>query len=84
MLKMELGIKGVKEVIILGVIESEYGSLTESEVAGRLARRKLDRYSGDPVKAPKRIADFLLRRGFSWDIINPIIRDIRNEEIRKY
>jgi len=39
-----------------------------------LARKKKNQTScGDEIKAKKRVVDFLMRRGFHWDIVSSVM-----------
>lgn len=74
LLKRELVHKGLNETDVDAAIESAYSEFSEEKVAWNLAsRRKKRLVSLDEIKAKKRLSDFLLRRGFNWEIIKNII-----------
>lgn len=74
LLMRELFLKGIDGDVADKVIEDVYEGLTEVEVARRLVRKRTERYKGDS-RIRKRITDFLVRRGFHWDVINEALRE---------
>ena len=79
LLRRELGNKGVAEADIEAGIAEAYQETNETDVARRLAAQRKQRYMNlDEKKAKKRVSDFLLRRGFGWDIVNEILDDWDN------
>ncbi len=73
-LRRELKNKGVSENHIAQALEEAYKERSQDEIAKTLAIKKkqqLSRY--DELKAKKRTTDFLLRRGFTWDIVSDIL-----------
>lgn len=74
LLARELQQKGLSETAIEQGLEKAYENLTEEEVAKDLAqKRKKSCLHLPEEKAKKRVADFLLRRGFSWSIVEEIL-----------
>jgi regulatory protein len=74
MLERELKFKGLAEDEIQQGVDRAYESQDESQVARQLAgKRKKSVSHLDENKAKKRVYDFLLRRGFSWDVISDIL-----------
>jgi regulatory protein len=74
MLRRELAEKGTPPEFIQIGIEEAFKEKSEREVAIMLARKKKDSLKNmEELKARKRISDFLIRRGFAWDIINDIL-----------
>lgn len=73
-LRRELRQKGVSDTIIRHVELKYFNEETELKNARRLAEKKLatDR-TKDPVKRKRRLADFLARRGFGWDVVSEIV-----------
>ena len=60
----------------LTVLFQAYKETDEIDVARRLAAQRKKRYLNiDEKKAKKRVGDFLLRRGFGWDIVNEVMDD---------
>ena len=74
-LQRELIQKGIEEEIVEQAVDEAYGGCTELEIAKDLIQRRIRRYKGD-VKAKKKLSDFLLRRGFNWDVISEVLQDI--------
>ncbi len=73
-LRRELQQKGISDTIIRHVELKYFNEETELKNARRLAEKKLatDR-TKDPVKRKRRLADFLARRGFGWDVVSEIV-----------
>ncbi|MBN2103987.1 RecX family transcriptional regulator [bacterium] len=75
LLIQELKKKGVKESMAARVVTEGYGEKSEIEVAKSLIELRFKRFRrGDRLKNKKKISDFLIRRGFDWDIINELLR----------
>jgi regulatory protein len=73
LLGRELRAKGVDTEVIDESIEE--AALDDTEMAMDLARRRLERMSGEPWEVRRRrIIDFLQRRGFGWDAIGAVDR----------
>lgn len=73
-LKRELKQKGVAEELIEQTIEKTYQEKDQFSVALELAQQRKKRYKDvDEIKAKKRVSDFLLRRGFSWDVVAEVM-----------
>lgn len=74
LLKRELFQKGIHPALIDETIEKVYSELSQQELACQLAdKRKRMLNNIDEQKAKKRVSDFLLRRGFNWDIVSQVI-----------
>lgn len=79
LLRRELAQKGLSEEQIEAGVEEAYAETDELKVARNIATRRKKRYSAlDEVKAKKRLSDFLIRRGFSWEIVKDIIGNWEN------
>jgi regulatory protein len=77
LLRRELMQKGIKKETIEGVIEKAYSEEDEVELARNLLQRKAKTYKNlEDVKTKKRMMDFLLRRGFSYEVVRQAIKDI--------
>jgi regulatory protein len=80
LLKKELFLKGISEIMASPAIEEVYEDRTELDVAASLAER---RFSGkvdlNEQKTRKKISDFLARRGFSWEVISEVLRKINSK-----
>ena len=70
-IKSKLYQKGVDSETTDKAVEAELAEYDETEAALKIAEKKFKSVKNLPVlKAKKRIADFLLGRGFNWDDIN--------------
>lgn len=73
-LKRELKQKGLDEELIEQTIEQTYSEKDQFSVALELAQQRKKRYQNiEEVKAKKRVSDFLLRRGFGWDVVAEVM-----------
>lgn len=73
-IQQELKNKGVSDEIIEDVINSPE---TEYELATEIARKRYNSMNDVPVKKQyQRIGSLLSRRGFSWDVITRVLRDL--------
>ena len=76
-LKHELKIKGLGEVIISSALEDKAKNYDEYEVAMKMARERFERLKKlDRKKASKRLYDFLPRRGFKYETVRRIIENM--------
>jgi len=74
LLKQELKAKGLSAEDIQKGVEAAYMEISEVDFARKLAVKAKRKYRTlDEVKARQKANDFLLRRGFSWDIVNDIM-----------
>jgi regulatory protein len=74
MLVVELTRKGLSEEEAVRIVDASYGPASEAEVAAGLARKKARSLAGgDPLARKRKIADFLFRRGFGWDVSSEAI-----------
>jgi len=74
LLKQELRAKGLSGDDIQKGLLAAYEEVSEAKAARDLAIRAKRKYRNlDEIKARKKTNDFLLRRGFSWDIVNDIM-----------
>ncbi len=73
-LRRELKNKGLEEPLIEQTIEQVFQEKDQSVVALELAAQRKKRYGNlDEIKAKKRVSDFLLRRGFDWDVVAEVM-----------
>jgi regulatory protein len=76
MLRQELRQKGLIDQDIEEGVQAAFQEKSEAEVARTLACRRKKTLAGLPEdKARKRLQDFLLRRGFSWDLISAVMEE---------
>ncbi|HPG41354.1 MAG TPA: RecX family transcriptional regulator [bacterium] len=74
MLKQELKAKGLSEEDIQNGLDAAFQEKPEQRQALELAIKLKARHRQDEeIKARKKVNDHLLRRGFSWDIVNDIM-----------
>ncbi len=77
-LKTELKIKGIKEDIIDEQIERIKMVYPQGEIALELAKIRLDKLKSiEPQKALARVYGFLIRRGFSPDVVIDVLNNIK-------
>ncbi|HDI52003.1 hypothetical protein DRQ12_01780 [candidate division KSB1 bacterium] len=75
----ELSQKGINADLITATLEKVYSEEDEISLARKLAKKKFDAQRNQPPeKAKKRVADFLLRRGFDWDTISTVLQECGN------
>jgi len=81
-LKMELKAKGVEPAYIDEALE-EASETDEYEIARNLAKRRAW-HSGrmDKPTLERRLLGFLRRRGFSYDIVNKVVKEVTKSESR--
>ncbi|MFQ5676685.1 MAG: regulatory protein RecX [bacterium] len=69
LLRQELLRKGLSKGLIDKAIRDVYSAKSEAEFAREVAEKRLVRYKDlETRKKKKRLNDFLLRRGFDWEI----------------
>jgi len=74
LLQQELRLKGINDSEIAFAIREAYSEMSEAEVAKQVAiKNKKKQIRLDEEKAKKRVADFLMRRGFNWDIVKDVM-----------
>ncbi len=74
-LRHDLKRMGVRKAFVDEVLEESFDVATQESMARELADR---RAGGEPVdeKAARRIADFLRRKGFDYEIVNHVVHDL--------
>jgi len=85
-LKRPLGIRRIKQELIAkgldqGIIEDSLAqakkNYSEDQIVGQLAQQRFSRLSNiEPQKAKARLYAYLLRRGFSPDVVSEIIKQL--------
>lgn len=74
LLRRELRHKGIGDEVVEATVAEAYREKSQRELAYELAaKRKKTATAPDQEKARRRVADFLLRRGFSWELVNEIL-----------
>jgi regulatory protein len=76
LLKQELYKKGIKPEIIEKILKEHFaGEAEELGLAKRLLEKRKKRYESlEENVAKRRMSDFLLRKGFSYDIVKQVLR----------
>ncbi|MDD5014079.1 MAG: regulatory protein RecX [Atribacterota bacterium] len=83
-LNQELRIKGIKLEIIQKVIDKTYKEIDEITLARNLIEKKIESTKIKNIKIdPKKIYNFLLRRGFSGKVSKNIYNELNNEQAYK-
>lgn len=73
-LRRELKQKGLDTELIEQTVEKVYEEKDQFSVAMELAVQRKKRYKNiDEMKAKKRVSEFLLRRGFGWDVVSEVM-----------
>lgn len=76
LLRRELWQKGIGEEIIEKALQEAYRDKDQLEVARELVKKRRTRYKDlDHSKRKKRLADFLVRRGFEWEVVKEVIEE---------
>lgn len=76
-ISFELKQKGITEEIIEQAQNNIKDNYSEYEVVSKLAKEKLQKLKNlDSKKAKGRIYSFLIRRGFSLDVINEVVSEL--------
>lgn len=76
-LKAELKTKGIDKEIIDRQIDQIKKDYSEQDIVTKIAQKRLQKLKGiEPQKAKRRTQDYLLRRGFSPDVVIDIINQL--------
>jgi regulatory protein len=82
-IKFALSRKGISQDIIQDKLEM-LGDVGEEEVALQLGRKKvtqLMKSEYDCNKLYKKLGDFLVRRGYSFEIVSQVVKEIMNDNV---
>jgi regulatory protein len=80
LLRHELKLKGISDEIVEKTVAEIFDQVSQRELAADLLRARHQRYSAlDKLKAKRRMADFLLRRGFPRDIVWEVVDQVMSE-----
>ena len=75
--RIELAKKGIDREVARQVVEEVYESHDSMSVARDLARKKMRSLARlEPVVAKRRLYGMLLRRGFDYDTIKPVVEEV--------
>lgn len=73
-IKPELFQKGISKEIIEEVTSNKKQDTNEEEIAARLLEKKINSWKNlEPLKFKKKAYEFLMRRGFEYDIVKDVI-----------
>ena len=76
-IKMELARKGIEEEIISNILNDELNYENQYEAALEQAKKKIKSYRGEERQAIyRKLGSYLQRRGFSYDIISKILKEL--------
>lgn len=76
-IKQELLIKGLDQQVIEDSLSQVKKDYRENQVVSQLAKQRLSKLTGiEPQKAKARVYGYLLRRGFSPDVVSEIIKQL--------
>ncbi len=82
MLRLELRQKGIDNQTAESAIQEAFADVDETLLAAELLKRRLGRYQGlDKEKIRRRMADFLLRRGFNRETVRQTLAEVWKREI---
>lgn len=73
--RQELRAKGIERPLA----EEATAPLDDEAAALELARARWPRTSGDPRQRREKLVRFLAGRGFGWDVIQPVLRQVAGE-----
>lgn len=80
-LNQELRLKGIKQDIIQKVIDETYNEIDELTLARNLIKEKMVSSEIKNIRIdPKKIYNFLLRRGFSIEVSKNIYHELNNKQ----
>ena len=80
-LNQELRIKGIKQEIIQKVIDKTYNEIDELTLARNLIKEKIVSSEIKNIRIdPKKIYNFLLRRGFSVEVSKNIYHELKSKQ----
>jgi regulatory protein len=84
-LRVELRQKGINKEIIDSQVEEISKGYCEEEIVSKLAKERLNKLKGiEPEKAKRRLFDYLLRRGFSAEVIIDIVNQLKHRDNRPW
>jgi regulatory protein len=80
LIRRQLRLKGIENRIIEDVLKEQLDSETQTSLAREAAKKHMRRYGiarkkHDRLKQQKRLADFLARRGFTWETVAATVKE---------
>lgn len=80
-IKAELYKKGISKEIIDRVVSLQSSDIRQEEVAGRLLEKRWSRlHSLPPLERKRKAYEFLLRRGFEYELVKQIVEKLTKKE----
>jgi len=84
LMKQKLRMLGIDERKAEGALEEILGSVSQESVAIGAARKFLKSRRGntkDPLALRRKLAGFLARRGFAWDVITTVLKKVLGKQV---
>ena len=76
-LEYELKQKGISSALLTETLDKIYSETNEETLVRQLAAKRLLILKGQPpLKVRKKLADFLLRRGFEWEVVKQVLAEL--------
>ena len=76
-IKQELVQKGLAKEVIRDALAQVNEDYPESQIVSQLAKQRFSKLKNiDPLKAKARVYGYLMRRGFSPDVVGEVIRSV--------
>ncbi|PIQ85592.1 MAG: hypothetical protein COV73_05630 [Candidatus Omnitrophica bacterium CG11_big_fil_rev_8_21_14_0_20_43_6] len=76
-IRQELAQKGIAKEIIQDALAQASQDYPESQIVSQLAKQRFSKLKGiEPLKAKARVYGYLMRRGFSPDLIGDVIKEL--------
>jgi regulatory protein len=81
-IKQELAQKGIAKEIISEALAQANEQYSESQIVSQLAQQRFSKLKAiEPLKARARVYGYLMRRGFSPDIVSEVIRTVSPKSV---
>lgn len=76
-IKMELRQKGIEQDLIEKIISNDQFLISNKEAARKLVEKRVERLRGLPKEEIyKKLSEFLLRRGFPWEMVKNTVDEV--------
>jgi regulatory protein len=76
LLRQEVMKKGIPGDLAEEAVEEAFGEREETDLALELGRKKRKLLKGDALQVKRKLSAFLYRRGFSWDVIAQVLKEV--------
>lgn len=75
LLRRELWQRGINEELVEKAVQEAYSAKTQTDLAKELVKGREARYANlEDWRTKKKLGDFLLRRGFDWDLVREVLQ----------